>query len=140
MGSIRRRESMINYLRNKVRKVALTITLTALVALVFSLVAFAQKSVEQKVSFYLDGKVGNEVVKKGTYTVIIPEADQGAFEIKVGKKTITAQFTKRQNKEESEADKMTYRDNGDGTRAIASITPRGRKFTLLLQDGGVASK
>jgi hypothetical protein len=110
------------------------------VALVFSLVAFAQKSVEQKVSFYLDGKIGNELVKKGTYTVIIPEADQGAFEIKVGKKTITAQFTMRQNKEEAEADKMTYRDNGDGTRAIASITPRGRKFTLLLQDSGVASK
>ena len=131
---------MINYSRNKVGRVALTVTLTALVALVFSLVAFAQKSVEQKVSFYLDGKIGNELVKKGTYTVIIPEADQGAFEIKVGKKTITAQFTMRQNKEEAEADKMTYRDNGDGTRAIASITPRGRKFTLLLQDSGVASK
>ena len=122
--------------RNKVGRVALTLV----GAFVFSVVALAQQTVEQKVSFYLDGKIGNEVVKKGTYTVVIPEADQGAFEIKVGKKTITAQFTKRQNEADAEADKMTYRDNGDGTRTIASITPRGRKFTLLLQDSGVASK
>jgi hypothetical protein len=109
-------------------------------ALIFSIVALAQqKPVEQKVSFYLDGKIGTELVKKGTYTVVIPETEQGSVEIKVGKKTITAQFTKRQNQEEAEADKMTYRDNGDGTRAIATITPRGRKFTLLLQDS-VASK
>jgi preprotein translocase subunit YajC len=125
--------------KNKVR----SITLSVVSALIFSFVGFAQaqKTVEQKVSFYLDGKVGNEVVKKGTYTVIIPETDQGVFEIKVGKKTITAQFTMRLNKEEAEADKMTYRDNGDGARVIASITPRGRKFTLLLQDkdSGVAN-
>ena len=109
-------------------------------ALVFSVVGLAQqKPIEQKVSFYLDGKIGTELVKKGTYTVVIPETEQGAVEIKVGKKTVTAQFTKRQNQEEAEADKMTYRDNGDGTRAIATITPRGRKFTLLLQDS-VASK
>lgn len=127
---------MHNYLRNKVGRVALILV----AALAFSVVVLAQNTVEQKVSFYLDGKVGNEVVKKGTYAVVIPEADQGAFEIKVGKKSITAQFTKRQNNEAAEADKMTYRDNGDGTRTIASITPRGRKFTLLLQDGGVASK
>jgi hypothetical protein len=35
---------------------------------------------------------------------------------------------------------MTYRDNGDGARIIATITPRGRKFTLLLEESGVASK
>jgi hypothetical protein len=128
---------MLNYTRKMIGKVG--ITLVAVLAL--SVVAIAQQPVEQKVSFYLDGKVGNEVVKKGTYTVVIPESDQGAFEIKVGKKTITAQFTRRQNQAEAEADKMTYRDNGDGTRTIATITPRGRKFTLLLQDGGgVASK
>lgn len=127
---------MFNYLRNEAGKAALALA----AAFVFSVVALAQKPVEQKVSFYLDGKIGDEVIKKGTYTLIIPEADQGAFEIKVGKKTITAQFTKRQNEAEAEADKMTYRDNGDGARAITTITPRGRKFTLLLQDGGVASK
>jgi len=131
---------MFNYSRNKVGRGALTVALAMVAALVFSVIALAQQPVEQKVSFYLDGKIGAEVVKKGTYTVVIPEADQGSFEIKVGKKIITAQFTKRQNKEEAEADKMTYRDNGDGTRVIASITPRGRKFTLLLQDSGVASK
>ena len=130
---------MMNYSRNKVGRVALTI-LAMVAALAFSVVALAQKPVEQKVSFYLDGKIGNEVVKKGTYTMVIPEADQGSVEIKVGKKTITAPFTRRQNNEAAEADKMTYRDNGDGTRAIATITPRGRKFTLLLQESGVASK
>jgi len=114
--------------------------LALVAALAFSVGAWAQQTVEQKVSFYLDGKVGNEVVKKGTYTVVIPEADQGAFEIKIGKKTVTAQFTKRQNNEAAEADRMTYRENGDGTRTIATITPRGRKFTLLLQDSGIASK
>jgi hypothetical protein len=127
---------MLKYSRKKIGKVALTLV----AALALSVAAIAQQPVEQKVSFYLDGKVGNEVVKKGTYTVVIPESDQGAFEIKVGKKIITAQFTKRQNKEEAGADKMTYRDNGDGTRVIATITPRGRKFTLLLEDSGVASK
>ena len=128
---------MLNNLRNKVASGAL-----ALVAiLVLGVVALAQNGVEQKVSFYLDGKVGNEVVKKGTYTVVIPEADQGSVEIKVGKKIVTAQFTKRQNKEQSDADKMTYRDNGDGTRTIATITPRGRKFTLLLEENSsVAGK
>ena len=130
---------MIKYSRKKIGMVALALV----AALAFSAGAWAQQAqqnVEQKVSFYLDGKVGDELVKKGTYTLVIPEADQGAFEIKVGKKSVTAQFTKRQNKVEAEADKMTYRDNGDGTRTIATITPRGRKFTLLLQESGVASK
>jgi hypothetical protein len=127
---------MIKYSRKKIGRVALTL----IAALAFGVVAMAQQPVEQKVSFYLDGKVGDELVKQGTYTLVIPEADQGAFEIKVGKKTVTAQFTKRQNKEEAGADKMTYRDNGDGTRTIATITPRGRKFTLLLQESGVAKK
>jgi hypothetical protein len=127
---------MSNNSRNNVGRIALTLV----AALVFSVVALAQQTVEQKVSFYLDGKIGNEVVKKGTYTVVIPEADQGAFEIKVGKKTITAQFTKRQNEVEADADRMTYRDNGDGSRSIAAITPRGRKFTLVLQDSGIASR
>jgi hypothetical protein len=133
---------MFNNSIKKVGNVALATVATLAVALVFSVAALAQtqKPVEQKVSFYLDGKIGTEVVKKGTYTVVIPDADQGSVEIKVGKKTITAQFTRRQNQEEAEADKMTYRDNGDGTRMIATITPRGRKFTLLLQDSGVASK
>ncbi len=123
---------MFNSLKNKVVSGALTLA----AVLVLGVMAFAQNGVEQKVSFYLDGKVGNEVVKKGTYTVVIPEAEQGTVEIKVGKKVVTAQFTKRQNNTESDADKMTYRDNGDGTRTIASITPRGRKFTLLLQENG----
>lgn len=112
------------------------------VAAVLSMAVSAQDKVEKKVSFYLDGKVGNELVKKGTYTVAIPEADQGTVEIKVGKKVVTSQFTKKQNASEADADRMTYRENPDGTRTVASITPRGQKFTLVLQEtaGSVAKQ
>jgi hypothetical protein len=95
---------------------------------------------QQKVEFYLDGKVGNELVKKGTYTVVVPEGEQGQLEIKVGKKVILANVTKQQLDQAPSADKMTYKDNGDGTRSIATITPRGRKFTLVLAGGEVAAK
>jgi acetylornithine/succinyldiaminopimelate/putrescine aminotransferase len=46
------------------------------------------------------------------------------------------------NTTEAEADKMTYRENADGTRSIASITPRGQKFTLVLAEpaGSVAKQ
>ncbi len=127
---------MFDRLTNKVIKGASTIALT----LILGVAVFAQNGVEQKISFYLDGKVGDELVKKGTYTVVIPAAEQGKIEIKVGKKIVTAPFTKRQNNSESEADKMTYRDNGDGTRTIATITPRGRDFTLVLENNGSVAK
>jgi len=118
------------------------IALTLAATVVLSIAVFAQGTVEKKVSFYLDGKVGSELVKKGTYTIAIPESETGTVEIKVGKKVVAAQFTKRQNTNEAEADKMTYRDNGDGTRTIATITPRGQKYTLVLQEaaGSVAKQ
>jgi hypothetical protein len=125
---------------NRMKSKAIAGALVLAATLMLGVVALAQNSKEQKISFYLDGKVGNEVVKKGTYTVAIPEAEQGTIEIKVGKKTVTAPFTKRQNNSESDADKMTYRDNGDGTRTIATITPRGRNFTLVLQESSVAKQ
>ncbi|MFN0088247.1 MAG: hypothetical protein ACKVX9_22845 [Blastocatellia bacterium] len=104
-------------------------------------VAGVAQGKEQKVEFYLDGKIGNEVVKKGTYTLTIPEAEEGTITVKVGKKNVTAQVVKRANQAAAEKDKMTYRDNGDGTRSVASITPRGQNFTLVLQDtGSVAGK
>ena len=118
-----------------VRKLWLGVVVVSL-----STVIYAQKGDQQKIDFYLDGKVGSEEIKRGTYIVSIPEADQGELEIKVGKKVVTAQFTKRQNAAASEADKMTYRENGDGTRTIATITPRGRKYTLVLEPSGVAEK
>ncbi len=129
---------MFNRLTNKVVTSALAVAVT----LILGVVVFAQNGSGQKISFYLDGKVGSELVKKGTYTVVIPEAEQGTIEIKVGKKVVTAQFTKRQNNTEAEADKMTYRDNGDGTRTIATITPRGRNFTLEIKEnsGSVAKQ
>jgi len=105
-----------------------------------SAVIYAQKGDQQKINFYLDGKVGNEEIKRGIYPVSIPEVDQGALEIKLGKKVVTAQFTKRQNASAAEADKMTYRENGDGTRTIATITPRGRKYTLVLDNNRVAEQ
>lgn len=125
---------MFNRFSNKVLALAMAAALSVVVA--------AQGKVEKKVSFYLDGKVGNELVKKGEYKVTIPEAEQGTVEIKVGKKVVTAQFTKKANATEAEADKMTYRENADGTRSIASITPRGQKFTLVLAEpaGSVAKQ
>lgn len=116
--------------------------LTVAASAVLSVAVLAQGAVEKKVSFYLDGKVGNELIKKGTYTVAIPDAEQGTVEIKVGKKVVAAQFTKRANTAEADADKMTYRDNNDGTRTIATITPRGQKYTLVLGEaaGSVAKQ
>ncbi len=105
-------------------------------ALVLGVAVYGQGGTEQKVSFYLDGKVGSELVKKGVYTLAVPETEQGKLEIKVGKKVVTAAYTKRATPSESDSDKMTYRDNGDGTRSIASITPRGRKYTLVLLEDG----
>jgi hypothetical protein len=104
-----------------------------------ALTGFAQTTTEQKVEFYLDGKIGSEVVKKGAYKIVIPESEQGAIEIKAGKKVVTAQFVKRAIEKEADKDKMTYIENSDGTRSIASITPRGRKYTLVLSEGSVAN-
>jgi hypothetical protein len=117
---------------------ALKTQLALALALSLGVAAYGQNNIEQKVTFYLDGKVGSEMVKKGTHTVLIPESEEGRLEIKVGKRSVLAQFSKRQNSIEAEADKMTYRDNPDGTRTIATITPRGRKFTLVLDNGSMA--
>lgn len=119
---------MFNRFSNQILALAMTVALTVVVA--------AQGKVEKKVSFYLDGKVGGELIKKGEYTVTIPEGEQGSVAIKVGKKVVTTQFTKKANTTESDADKMTYRENADGTRTIASITPRGQKYTLVLAETG----
>jgi hypothetical protein len=127
---------MINRLSQKMMQGALALA----AALTLSIAAYAQNGIEQKVSFYLDGKVGTETIKKGDYKLIIPEAETGQVEIKIGKKIVAAQFTKRQNANAAEADKMTYRDNGDGTRTIATITPRGQKFTLVLEERGSVAK
>jgi hypothetical protein len=121
-----------------IRGRVLNIQLALVLALSLGLAAYAQNTIEQKVTFYLDGKVGSEMVKKGTHTVLIPDSEEGKIEIKAGKRSVSAQFTKRQNSTESEADKMIYRDNPDGTRSIATITPRGRKFTLVLDNGSMA--
>ena len=98
-----------------------------------SAVALNAQGLQQKVEFYLDGKVGADVVKKGTYTISYPDADQGTLEIKSGKKIISIPFTRQTRDGEAPVDRMTYRDNPDGTRSVATITPRGRKFTLVLQ-------
>ena len=105
-------------------------------SIALAVAALAQNGTEQKLEFYLDGKVGSEVVKKGAYKVVIPEAEQGTIEIKVGKKVVTAAYVKRALSAETEKDKMTYVENADGSRSVASITPRGRKFTLVLQENG----
>lgn len=104
----------------------------ALVVVLGSAVALHAQGLQQKVEFYLDGKVGAEVIKRGSYTIAYPDADQGTLEIKIGKKVVSVPFTRQISASESSVDKMSYRDNADGTRSIATITPRGRKFTLVL--------
>lgn len=113
----------------------------AALTLMLGVGVFAQNGTEQKVEFFLDGKIGNELVRKGSYKITVPEAEQGTVEIKVGKKTISAPFTKRANEKEAEKDKMTYVENSDGSRSLATITPRGQKYTIVLNDaaGGVVS-
>jgi len=113
--------------------------LTLAVALGSAALLYAQ-GLQQKIEFYLDGKVGAELVKKGSYKVSFPDADQGTLEIKIGKKTVTVPFTRRQLETEAEADRMTYRDNSDGTRSVATITPRGRKFALVLEGADSVAK
>ncbi len=105
-----------------------------LVALLSLTVTLQAQGFKQKIEFYFDGKVGTELVKKGSYTVTFPDADQGTLEIKLnGKKTITVPFTRQPIPVQATADRVTYRDNEDGTRSVATITPRSRKFTLVLQ-------
>lgn len=104
-----------------------------LTVLLMSAVALHAQNAQQKIEFYLDGKVGTELVKRGSYTIVYPEADQGTLEIKLGKKIISAPFVRQIITAASDADKTSYRDNPDGSRSIASITPRGKRFTLVLQ-------
>lgn len=98
----------------------------------------AQEPVRQTFQFYLDGKIGGEVVKKGNYEVTFTEGEQGKLEIKVGKKVITTQFTRRATEAAASTNQMTYRDNGDGTLSVATLTPKGRKYTLVLTNENVS--
>ena len=117
--------------------------LSGLIALVVSVLmagaAFAQGK-EQKVEFYLDGKVGTEVVKKGNYTVTLPEGNQGQVAIKVGKKVVTANVTRKDITNAPDADKMTYATNDDGTRTVTSLTLKGQKYTLVFEGNEVAKQ
>ena len=105
----------------------------AVTLVLFSAVALQAQGLQQKIEFLLDGKIGTEVVKKGNYTISFPDADSGNLEIKVGKKVVTAPFTRQPLEIEAVSDKMSYRDNPDGSRQIASITLRGRKYAFVLQ-------
>jgi hypothetical protein len=95
--------------------------------------ALQARDLDHKVEFYLDGKVGTELIKKGSYSISYPDADQGTLQIKVGKRIVSTGFTRQTADSPSDVDKMTYREEADGSRAIATITPRGKKYTLVLQ-------
>ena len=110
-----------------------------LVSVLMTGAALAQGK-QQQVEFFLDGKVGTEVVKKGTYTLTMPEGNQGQVAIKVGKKVVTANVTKKDIATAPEADKMTYATNDDGTRNVTSITPKGQKYTLVFEGSEVAKQ
>lgn len=107
-------------------------------ALIFAISAVAQSTVSQKVTFLVDGKIGTEMVKKGTYKVNYTDAETGTIEIKVGSKVLAIPFTKRQNDIESNSDRVTYKQQDDGSRTIATITPRGKNFTLVLDGSETA--
>lgn len=115
-----------------------TIILTMALALTFAIGAVAQSTVSQKVTFLVDGKIGTEMVKKGTYKVNYTDAETGTIEIKVGSKVLAIPFTKRQNDIESNSDRVTYKQQDDGSRTIATITPRGKNFTLVLDGSETA--
>ncbi len=115
-----------------------TIILTMALALIFAIGAVAQSTVSQKVTFLVDGKIGTEMVKKGTYKVNYTDAETGTIEIKVGSKVLAIPFTKRQNDIESNSDRVTYKQQDDGSRTIATITPRGKNFTLVLDGSETA--
>jgi hypothetical protein len=100
---------------------------------------FAQGK-QQKVEFFLDGKVGTEIVKKGSYTVTLPEGNQGQVAIKVGKKVVMANVTRKDITNAPEADKMTYATNDDGTRTVTSLTPKGQKYTLVFEGANEVAK
>ena len=100
----------------------------------------AQGQKVKKIQFYVDGKVGDAVVKKGTYQVVFPENEQGVIELRNGKNIITVNATRKDIAEISPADRMTYTDNGDGTRTLATISPKGEKFLYHVEGGVVASK
>lgn len=93
--------------------------------------AIAQ-GLEQKVLFHIDGKIGAELVRKGSYVLIVPDATQGTAEIKVGRRTISIAFTRQMIEEAPGADRVTYKMNEDGSRSVATITPKGQKFTLVI--------
>ncbi|QQS46304.1 MAG: hypothetical protein IPM66_20700 [Acidobacteriota bacterium] len=111
------------------RRVFMTMAFGAILAIS----AAAQSTVSQKFTFLVDGKIGNEVVKKGAYKINYTDAETGTIEIKVGSKVLTIPFTRRQNDAESNIDRATYNQLDDGSRAIATITPRGKNFTLVLE-------
>jgi hypothetical protein len=90
------------------------------------------QGLEQKVLFHIDGKVGAEVVRKGSYVLIVPEAMQGTAEIKVGKRTISIAYSKQVIETPAGSDRVTYKMNEDGSRSVATITPKGQKFTLVI--------
>ncbi len=118
-------------LLNLVRKSLVALFAAAIVVSAAS--ALKAQGLDHKVEFYLDGKVGTEVIKKGSYSISYPDADQGTLQIKAGKKVVSATFTRQTADAPSDVDKVTYRENTDGSRAIATITPRGKKYTLVLQ-------
>lgn len=94
--------------------------------------AMGQTEVSQKVTFLVDGKIGSETVKKGSYKISWTDAETGTVEIKVGGKVLAIPFSKKVNEMESDNDRVTYTQMPDGSRAVATISPRGKNFTLVL--------
>ena len=116
------------------RKIVMALAFAAIMAVS----ALAQSTVSGKVTFMVDGKIGTETVKKGTYKVNYTDAETGAIEINVGSKVLSIPFTKRQSDSQASTDRVTYTQLEDGSRSVATITLQGTNFTMVL-DGTAAT-
>lgn len=109
------------------------------VTVVMVVMALGQ-AVEQKVTFHIDGRFGGEMVKKGTWVLMVPEGNQGMAELKAGRKVIRAAFTKQMLDVAATEDKVTYRMEADGSRGVATIVLKGQKFMLTIGENPIARR
>ncbi len=98
------------------------------------------QAIEQKITLHIDGKFGTESVKKGAWTLVVPDADQGVAELRSGKRVIKAAFTRQALSEVAAEDKVTWRMEADGSRGVATIQLKGQKVVLTIGENPIARR
>lgn len=111
---------------------AIMLAMPATLTLGLPAVSVAQGEQTARVAFQVDGLIGTEMVKRGTYTLVIPEGSSGTLTVKAGRRSITVPFKRQETNEPAATDKITYRENGDGTRSVSTIAPRGKRFVITI--------